>query len=510
MPSGAIRLRRPAGSRACSGRAHRGLSGHSSWHSRSAGTASHHARHAPLPQFEGFRTIERLASGGMGEVYKLQDTQARIASLPRRSCDRSSGRWRRDFLKEARTLALFSDRASSRSTSSGPDQCRRCSSWSTWMGSSWAHWAIARVSGSEPASSRRSPKRSHHAHALGLLPSRSQARQHHARCAVAPEDPGLRPQRRRPVTRALPRHAPLPRTRAARSLAADRRAHRRLCAWASCCTSCSAGPRPYERRDEAQLAGGPSAPARRLPVEIEAARAGAAAGHCAQGHGAAPGAIATSRPARWRSIWIATSRAGPCSLGRQPMRRRSAPACGRTSSRSAEWERLRLIYPHEAATLRGTYRRLEAGRTTGSSKAARSPTRRSRCTLGAFLADVRQPVLLRRAPFLRRRRGLARPFAVLATAVHRPQPRRRSSCPPGPQGRVGGVLPRWRQPVAAVPAHRVPRDGSCWVVPAGTPGQFFDGRLRLEPQLQLTDARAARRLAAWLALRTRTMALSTA
>jgi serine/threonine protein kinase len=28
---------------------------------------------APLPQFEGFRTIERIGTGGMGEVYKLHD-----------------------------------------------------------------------------------------------------------------------------------------------------------------------------------------------------------------------------------------------------------------------------------------------------------------------------------------------------------------------------------------------------------------------------------------------------
>ena len=65
-----------------------------------------------LPSIEGFRTIERIGTGGMGEVYKLQDLKlGRIvaAKVIRRDAD---GRLRAgvpEFLREAKSLALFSD-----------------------------------------------------------------------------------------------------------------------------------------------------------------------------------------------------------------------------------------------------------------------------------------------------------------------------------------------------------------------------------------------------------------
>jgi hypothetical protein len=64
---------------------------------------------AVLPQFDGFQTIERLGSGGMGEVYKLKDlTLDRVVAgkIVRRE-RRMAGM--KEFLREARAMALFSD-----------------------------------------------------------------------------------------------------------------------------------------------------------------------------------------------------------------------------------------------------------------------------------------------------------------------------------------------------------------------------------------------------------------
>lgn len=65
---------------------------------------------AELPSFEGFRTVERLGGGGTGEVYKLEDlrlgrTVAAKVLRPDRALRHRFG----DFLREARSLALFSD-----------------------------------------------------------------------------------------------------------------------------------------------------------------------------------------------------------------------------------------------------------------------------------------------------------------------------------------------------------------------------------------------------------------
>src|SRR3989304_3110129 len=63
----------------------------------------------PLPSFEGFRTIERIGSGGAGEVYKLQDLPLnRVVAakiLKRDGVLTTIG----GFLREARALALFDD-----------------------------------------------------------------------------------------------------------------------------------------------------------------------------------------------------------------------------------------------------------------------------------------------------------------------------------------------------------------------------------------------------------------
>ena len=65
-----------------------------------------------MPSIEGFRTIERLGAGGMGEVFKLQDLKLdRIVAGKVIRRDRA-GRLSAStqiFLREAKSLALFSD-----------------------------------------------------------------------------------------------------------------------------------------------------------------------------------------------------------------------------------------------------------------------------------------------------------------------------------------------------------------------------------------------------------------
>ena len=64
-----------------------------------------------LPSFEGFRTIERIGGGGMGDVYKLQDlTLGRtVAAKVIRRQGAAARVTPADFLREARSMALFSD-----------------------------------------------------------------------------------------------------------------------------------------------------------------------------------------------------------------------------------------------------------------------------------------------------------------------------------------------------------------------------------------------------------------
>ena len=67
----------------------------------------------PLPAIAGFQTIERIGAGGMGQVYKVRDlTLNRVVAAKVIRTDRRPHHASRidAFLHEARALALFSDR----------------------------------------------------------------------------------------------------------------------------------------------------------------------------------------------------------------------------------------------------------------------------------------------------------------------------------------------------------------------------------------------------------------
>lgn len=63
-----------------------------------------------LPAFSGFRTVERIGGGGMGEVYKLEDLQLGRTVAAKVLKVEGLGPAFRRFLDEARALALFQDR----------------------------------------------------------------------------------------------------------------------------------------------------------------------------------------------------------------------------------------------------------------------------------------------------------------------------------------------------------------------------------------------------------------
>jgi len=64
----------------------------------------------PLPTFEGFRTIERIGAGGMGAVYKVEDRKlGRTVAAKILRPGSALGALYGDFLREARALALFED-----------------------------------------------------------------------------------------------------------------------------------------------------------------------------------------------------------------------------------------------------------------------------------------------------------------------------------------------------------------------------------------------------------------
>ncbi len=63
-----------------------------------------------LPDIEGFRVVERIGSGGGGDVFKVEDTKlGRLVAAKTLRLDRGLHATVEDFLREARALALFDD-----------------------------------------------------------------------------------------------------------------------------------------------------------------------------------------------------------------------------------------------------------------------------------------------------------------------------------------------------------------------------------------------------------------
>ena len=172
-----------------------------------------------------------------------------------------------------------------------------------------------------------------------------------------------------------------------------------------------------------------------------------------------------------------------------------------------EWLRLRLIHPHEAASLSRAYRQLE-GRDDDWIVASRSLSySQIALYLGAFFLIAGSLFYFVAHRFHEGERGLFQPFLVLAlpflglnvTAHYLARREHRAVS-----------VAFYLAGVALLPLFLLILfyEKGLWVVPPETAGELFQGGEVSNRQLQVTVF-AASVWAAWLAIRTRTAALST-
>ena len=462
--------------------------------------------HRRLPQFDGFETIERIGAGGMGEVFKLRDLRLdRIVAA--KVVRRDAGRWQADlqaFLQEARTLALFSDRRIVQVFEFRPDADPPVIIMEFVDG-----FELGRIGPSLEYSQRARImlevcEAVHHAHGLGLQHRDLKPSNIMLDAQLAPRilDFGLSagdPSRGH-LKGTLPYVAPeqLDRTRAI-----DERTD--VYALGVICYELLTGRAPYGGQDDALVAqiraGQP-----RLPVEIEPrvpeplqaiALTGMEVDPARRYQSASDMAADLRRFLDGRSV-LARPSVYATTLGA-----RVKPHLDHV----AEWLRLRLIYPHEAERLRAAYRALEVREDDWIVESRALSYAQIALYLGAFLLIAGSLFYFAADRWYGVIQGVARPFAVLGlpflglnAAAH--------------------LLYRRDHKVVAVAFYLAAvtllplfllilfHETGLFVVAAHTAGQLFDNGSVSNRQLQLTSLVGCA-WCGWLALRTRTGALST-
>jgi serine/threonine protein kinase len=458
-----------------------------------------------LPSFEGFRTIERIATGGMGEVYKLQDLKLnRLVAAKVMRTDRQGAVSVNDFLKEARTLALFQDRHIVQIYEFRPDQTPPVLIMEYVDG-----FELGKIGPSLEYPQRARILKEvceaiHHAHSLGLqhrdlkpanIMLDAQLRPRILDFGLSAGDPA------RGHFRGTPRY--LAPEQLDPSMAIDARTD--IYALGAVLYELLCGVPPFEGREEAELLAAVRAGTIRLPVEIEPR---------------APEplqAIALKALERNPDDRYSSAHEMALDLGRylegRPVVARPSQYVSVLATRVRphlqqieDWLRLKLIYAHEATTLRAAYRHLDRREDDWIGESRSLSYSQIALYLGAFilmcgslfyfyarqlndlLTGIAEPSVVLGLPFV----GLNVAAHVLARRDHKAV---------SVAFYLGGVslLPLF----LLILFHET----RLLAVPDGTPGQLFDSGVS-NLQLQVTVA-AAWIWSAWLALRTRTIALST-
>jgi len=459
-----------------------------------------------LPTFEGFRTIERLGAGGMGEVYKLQDlTLGRIVAAKVLRDRQRVAAGVEGFLREARSLALFSD----------PHivsvfEFRRDATPPVIIMEFVSGFELGRIGPSLEVAQRARVMKTvceavHRAHGLGLYhrdlkPSNimldARLEPKILDFGLAASDPAtghFRGTLHYVAPEQLDRAQPV-----------DARAD--VYALGVILYELLCGTAPFDGSSDEDVVASILAGRARLPVEVDP-RAPEPL------QAIALKAIERDPAERYASAQEMAVDLGRYLEGRPVLARPSQYASalhtriGPHLEQVEEWLRLKLIYPHEAASLRVAYRRLEQREDDWIVESRMLSYSQIALYLGAFLLMCGSLFYFGAHRFYEAVRGLARPFAVLGVpfvglnvAAHHLFKREHKAV--AVAFYLGGIslLPLF----LLIFFHET----NLWVVPEGTPGQLFTDGSVSNRQLQITIF-AACAWAGWLALRTRTAALTT-
>jgi predicted Ser/Thr protein kinase len=457
-----------------------------------------------LPDIEGFRAIERLGRGGMGEVYKLHDLKldrAVAAKIVRR--DRAAADTLREFLGEARTLALFQDRRVVQIHEFRDDTDPPVIIMEFVDGFELGQVASSLEYGQRARIVEQVAEAIHHAHRLGIQHRDLKPSNIMLDAALSPKilDFGLstgdpaRGHRRGTLPYLAPEQLDASQPIDARTdvYALGVILYEILC-----------GDVPYSDPSEEHVLDAIRQGRPRLPIEIE-----------------------PSVPEPLQAIALKAMERDPAAryqsaqemaqdlrrfLGGRPVLARPAVYTSALDSRIrshldhiGEWLRLRLIYPHEASHLRAAYRDLEAREDDWFVSARLLSYSQIALYLGAFLL-VAGALFYFGAYRLDAFKGIVKPFIVLgvpflalnAAAYYLHGREHRAVAVAFYLGGVA-LLPLFLMIVF--------HEQGLWVVAPHTKGQLFTDGYLSNRQLQVTIF-AACAWASFLALRTRTVALS--